>query len=83
MAHLSPIHSWKLITPCVVLAVKLGAISLMRSDIIAPQNSDENLGGAQLHCQTLEQDCKKVCGRTADKGENMACKSRLIEHDCR
>src|SRR3954454_5911718 len=29
-AQPSPIHSWKLIVPCVVSAVKSGAISLMR-----------------------------------------------------
>src|ERR1700741_2870504 len=30
MAQPSPIQSWKLIWPCVVCAVKLGAVSLMR-----------------------------------------------------
>src|SRR5947209_15871254 len=33
MAHPLPIHSWKLIGPSVVSAVKFGASSLMRSDI--------------------------------------------------
>src|SRR5690606_39407363 len=32
-AQPSPIHSWKLIVPCVVSAVKSGAVSLMRSPI--------------------------------------------------
>src|SRR5450755_691711 len=31
MAQPSPIHSWKLIVPCEVSAVKLGASSLMRN----------------------------------------------------
>ena len=31
-AQPSPIHSWKLIVPCVVFAVKFGAVSLMRRD---------------------------------------------------
>src|ERR1043165_5983083 len=34
MAQLSPIQSWKLISPCVVLAVKFGAVSLMRRDMM-------------------------------------------------
>ena len=33
MAQPSPIHSWKLMVPCVDSAVKSGATSLMRSDI--------------------------------------------------
>src|SRR4051812_21324737 len=34
IAQLSPIHWWKSIFPCVVLAVKFGAMSLMRSIFI-------------------------------------------------
>src|ERR1043166_7221958 len=34
-AQPSPIHSWKLIVPCVVSAVKFGASSLMRSGLVA------------------------------------------------
>ncbi len=34
-AHPSPIQSWKWIVPCVVSAVKSGATSLMRSDIVS------------------------------------------------
>src|SRR6266852_7418935 len=30
IAHPSPIHSWKRMVPCVVSAVKSGAVSLMR-----------------------------------------------------
>src|SRR5690349_15373021 len=33
-AQESPIHSWNLIVPCVVLAVKSGATSLIRSDMV-------------------------------------------------
>ena len=33
-AQLSPIHSWKWMVPCVVSAVKSGATSLIRSDIV-------------------------------------------------
>src|SRR5208337_2307073 len=36
IAHPSPIHSWKWIVPCVVSAVKSGAVSLIRRDIAAP-----------------------------------------------
>src|SRR5204863_281452 len=36
-AQPSPIHSWKLIVPCVVSAVKFGASSLMRSDMFVLQ----------------------------------------------
>jgi hypothetical protein len=35
MAHLSPIHSWKRIFPSVVSAVKSGASSPIRTDMIA------------------------------------------------
>src|SRR3954468_10318029 len=35
-AQPSPIHSWNLIVPCVVSAVKSGATSLMRRDILPP-----------------------------------------------
>jgi hypothetical protein len=31
---LSPIHSWKWMVPCVVYAVKSGATSLIRSDMV-------------------------------------------------
>src|SRR5215472_9882265 len=34
MAQPSPIHSWKLMVPCEVSALKLGASSLMRNDIL-------------------------------------------------
>ena len=36
IAQPSPIQSWKLIVPCVVSAVKSGAVSLMRSDMGPP-----------------------------------------------
>src|SRR5262249_15327603 len=34
MAQPSPTHSWKLMVPCELSALKLGASSLMRNDII-------------------------------------------------
>src|SRR5271166_6437120 len=39
IAQLSPIHSWKSIGPFVVSALKLGAMSLMRSDMISSVRS--------------------------------------------
>jgi hypothetical protein len=36
MAQPSPIHSWKLMGPSVVSAVKSGAVSLMRKDTVIP-----------------------------------------------
>ncbi len=39
MAHPSPIHSWKLIFPSVVSAVKFGASSPMRSAMTASSDS--------------------------------------------
>jgi hypothetical protein len=36
MAQPFPIHSWKLIFPCVVSAVKFGASELMRKDMFIP-----------------------------------------------
>src|SRR5262245_64219396 len=35
IAQPSPIHSWKLIVPCVVSAVKSGAVSLMRRPMVS------------------------------------------------
>src|SRR5215475_4125115 len=46
MAHPSPIHSWKLIFPCVVSAVKLGASELMRKDMFVPLVSISDSGWA-------------------------------------
>src|SRR5690554_1449880 len=40
-AQPSPIQSWKLIGPCVVSAVKSGAVSLMRKDIGFPFSCDD------------------------------------------
>src|SRR5580693_6570991 len=44
MAQLSPIHSWKLIFPCEVSAVKLGASSLMRNMVWSPDLSVSKRG---------------------------------------
>src|SRR3984885_12200628 len=44
MAQLSPIHSWKLIFPCEVSAVKLGASSLMRSICWSPDLFESKRG---------------------------------------
>src|SRR5665213_1520291 len=53
-AQPSPIHSWKLMVPCVVSAVKLGASSLIRSDIVSFlfllfRYSSQNFSNESLH----------------------------------
>src|ERR1041384_3493855 len=44
IAHWSPIHSWKSMGPCVVLALKFGAVSLIRRDMVGLQG----VGGARV-----------------------------------
>src|SRR5882762_9005383 len=39
IAHPSPIHSWRLIVPCVVSAVKFGASSFIRNDMVSSLHS--------------------------------------------
>src|SRR5215469_13409155 len=58
-AHPSPIHSWKLMVPCEVSAVKFGASSLIRSMVDSPlvsrcQNPD---------CYALLRDCTPLLVR--------------------
>src|SRR5882724_2558846 len=43
-AQPSPIHSWKLMVPCVVSAVKFGASSLMRKDMLDLLLNNSTLG---------------------------------------
>src|SRR6202044_2176450 len=47
MAQPSPIHSWKLIVPCEVSAVKLGASSFMRSMHCPPEAEALYIGRSQ------------------------------------
>lgn len=72
MAHLSPIHLWKSISPRVVLALKLGAMlpSRRRGCSCAWAANDLHSAGSR--------DCV-VCDRRARQGEKVLVSSRGAE----
>src|SRR5438874_11510370 len=74
-AQPSPIHSWKLILPCVVSAVKFGASSFMRNDIVfpsvlfmamlqyTPTSESDTIARDETGCRfvPLDFDCHRPC----------------------